>query len=177
MNCLVLRTHDLRGRGEDGPRKGLASLIGQPPTHVNRYNNSLFSLIFTKNVLTPPMCIPVPKINLGRVELWYWRLRNPSGQSGPWRMARGRGTTVSCDDYKNLEFLYPAKRLNSRQARWATFLKRFNFHLCCRSGSKNLKPDAFSHLHSPDLPPKDLFFTVPRTYVIVAVQWEVEEKI
>ena len=32
-------------------------------------------------------------------------------------------------DHKSLEYLYTAKRLNSRQARWALFFARFNFHL------------------------------------------------
>ena len=31
-------------------------------------------------------------------------------------------------DHKNLEYLQTAKRLNSRQARWALFFSRFNFH-------------------------------------------------
>ena len=47
-------------------------------------------------------------------------------------------------DHKNLEYLQTAKRLNSRQSRWALFFSRFNFHLTYRPGSKNVKPDALS---------------------------------
>lgn len=32
-------------------------------------------------------------------------------------------------DHKNLEYIHTAKRLNSRQARWALLFYRFNFHL------------------------------------------------
>ena len=47
-------------------------------------------------------------------------------------------------DHKNLEYLQTAKRLNSRQARWALFFSRFNFHLAYRPGAKNVKPDGLS---------------------------------
>ncbi|KAI7799341.1 Pol polyprotein, partial [Triplophysa rosa] len=49
-------------------------------------------------------------------------------------------------DHKNLEYIRSAKRLNSRQARWALFFGRFNFTLSYRPGSKNVKPDALSRL-------------------------------
>ena len=52
-------------------------------------------------------------------------------------------------DHKNLEYLHSAKRLNSRQARWALFFSRFDFHLAYRPGSKNIKPDALSHVLIP----------------------------
>ena len=53
-------------------------------------------------------------------------------------------------DHMNLEYLQTAKRLNSRQARWALFFSRFNFHLAYRPGSKNVKPDALSrYFESP----------------------------
>ncbi|KAK3518378.1 hypothetical protein QTP86_003532 [Hemibagrus guttatus] len=54
-------------------------------------------------------------------------------------------------DHKNLEYLRAAKRLNPRQARWALFFTRFNFTLSYRPGSKNIKADALSRLHSPDI--------------------------
>ncbi|KAI3377400.1 hypothetical protein L3Q82_008590 [Scortum barcoo] len=44
-------------------------------------------------------------------------------------------------DHKNLEYLKSAKRLNSRQARWALFFSRFRFTLLYRPGSQNAKPD------------------------------------
>ncbi|KAG1924662.1 hypothetical protein F2P79_026017 [Pimephales promelas] len=42
-------------------------------------------------------------------------------------------------DHKNLEYIRTAKRLNSRQARWALFFGRFDFTLSYRLGSKNIK--------------------------------------
>ena len=69
-------------------------------------------------------------------------------------------------DHRNLEYLHTAKRLNSRQARWALFFSRFDFHVAYRPGSKNVKPDALSHYfespHSSEppetiLPPEVLF--------------------
>jgi hypothetical protein len=52
-------------------------------------------------------------------------------------------------DHKNLEYLFTAKRLNSRQARWALLLTWFNFSLSYQPGSKNVNPDALSHRYSP----------------------------
>ncbi len=49
-------------------------------------------------------------------------------------------------DHKNLEYISSAKRLNSRQARWALFFGRFEFSLSYRPGSKNIKPDALSRI-------------------------------
>ncbi|KAI3354811.1 hypothetical protein L3Q82_004536 [Scortum barcoo] len=51
-------------------------------------------------------------------------------------------------DHKNLGYLKSAKRLNSRQARWALFFffSRFRFTLSYRPGSQNAKPDALSRL-------------------------------
>ena len=51
-------------------------------------------------------------------------------------------------DHKNLTYIQTAKRLNSRQARWAFFFSRFNFTLTYRPGSRNIKPDALSRLYS-----------------------------
>ncbi|XP_016115469.1 tripartite motif-containing protein 16-like [Sinocyclocheilus grahami] len=49
-------------------------------------------------------------------------------------------------DHKNLKYIRSAKRLNSRQARWALFFGRFDFTLSYRPGSKNIKPDALSRV-------------------------------
>lgn len=57
---------------------------------------------------------------------------------------------VVWSDHKNLSYIQSAKRLNSRQARWALFFDRFNFSLTYRPGSKNVKPDALSRVFSPD---------------------------
>ena len=78
-------------------------------------------------------------------------------------------------DHKNLEYLHTAKRLNSRQARWALFFARFNFHLAYRPGSKNVKPDALSRYfegpHSPE-PPETIL--QPEVFVN-AVQMDVDK--
>uniref|UniRef100_A0A8C6NKF8 Gypsy retrotransposon integrase-like protein 1 n=1 Tax=Nothobranchius furzeri TaxID=105023 RepID=A0A8C6NKF8_NOTFU len=55
-------------------------------------------------------------------------------------------------DHKNLEYLQTAKRLNPRQARWALFFSRFNFHLSYRPGTKNTKPDALSRIMEHQVP-------------------------
>lgn len=57
---------------------------------------------------------------------------------------------VICTDYKKLEYIKTAKRLNARQARWALFFSRFTFTLAYRPGKKNIKPDALSWIK--DLP-------------------------
>ena len=54
------------------------------------------------------------------------------------------------NDHRNLECLYSAKRLNSRQARWALFFSRFDFHLAYWPGSKNAKPDTLSRVFEPE---------------------------
>lgn len=53
-------------------------------------------------------------------------------------------------DHKNLEYLRTAKRLKPRQARWALFFSRFNFHISYRPGSKNGKADALSRMFSAE---------------------------
>ncbi|KAL0169271.1 hypothetical protein M9458_033867, partial [Cirrhinus mrigala] len=55
-------------------------------------------------------------------------------------------------DHRNLEYIREAKRLNPRQARWALFFSRFRFTITYRPGHKNVKADALSRLHQPDLP-------------------------
>ncbi|KAK1797632.1 hypothetical protein P4O66_008002 [Electrophorus voltai] len=47
-------------------------------------------------------------------------------------------------DYKNLEYLHTAKRLNARQARWSLFFTRFKLHLIYRPGERNTRADALS---------------------------------
>lgn len=47
-------------------------------------------------------------------------------------------------DHKNLTYFQNAKRLNFRQARWALFLKRFQFTLTYHPGSRNQKPDTLA---------------------------------
>ncbi|KAK7883026.1 hypothetical protein WMY93_029200 [Mugilogobius chulae] len=80
-------------------------------------------------------------------------------------------------DHKNLEYLRSAKRLNSRQARWALFFNRFHFTLSYRPGSKNIKPDALSRLFSPDSTPDDHAPILPPSCLVGAFSWEVEERV
>uniref|UniRef100_A0A8C5M421 Gypsy retrotransposon integrase-like protein 1 n=1 Tax=Leptobrachium leishanense TaxID=445787 RepID=A0A8C5M421_9ANUR len=53
-------------------------------------------------------------------------------------------------DHQNLEHIKTAKRLRPRQARWALFFTRFNFHITYRPGSRNGKADALSRCYSVD---------------------------
>ncbi len=55
-------------------------------------------------------------------------------------------------DYKNLEYLRSAKRLNPRQARWALFFTQFQFFITYRPGDKNVKADSLSRIHAPKEP-------------------------
>jgi hypothetical protein len=68
-----------------------------------------------------------------------------------WRhwLERAEHPFIVWTDHKNLEYFCTAKRLNSRQARWALLFTWFNFSLSYRPGSKNVKPDAMSHCYSP----------------------------
>ena len=54
-------------------------------------------------------------------------------------------------DHKNLEYIWEARRLNPRQARWALFFTRFDFSLSYRPGSKNVQADALSRLHEVEV--------------------------
>ena len=80
-------------------------------------------------------------------------------------------------NHKNLEYLHSAKRLNSRQARWALFYSRFDFNLAYRPGSKNIKPDALSRVFDPEdraEPPE----TILRPEVFVsAVGMDIEQEV
>lgn len=63
-------------------------------------------------------------------------------------------------DHKNLSYLHSAKRVNSRQAKWALFLGRFNFTFTYRPGSRNIKPDSLSRQSSsePQSQPEPILF-------------------
>ena len=82
-------------------------------------------------------------------------------------------------DHKNLTYLRTAKRLNSRQARWALFLGRFDFTLTYRPGSKNVKADAlsrqFSSVSSAVQESSDT--VLPPTRVVGAVTWPIDSVI
>lgn len=51
--------------------------------------------------------------------------------------------TVLCD-HENLQYFMTSKNLSRRQARWAQFISRFEFHIQYRKGTSSGKPDALS---------------------------------
>ncbi|KAK3508339.1 hypothetical protein QTP70_022084 [Hemibagrus guttatus] len=77
-------------------------------------------------------------------------------------------------DHKNLEYLWDAKRLNSRQARWALFFTRFNFTISYRPGSKNVKADVLSHVHSPEESTDDPEPIIPEQLFVSPIAWSEE---
>ena len=80
-------------------------------------------------------------------------------------------------DHKNLAYLRSARRLNSRQARWALFLGRFDFTLSYRPGSKNTKPDALSRQFTPEEEEGREETILPSSCVIGAARWEIERRV
>ncbi|KAK3537154.1 hypothetical protein QTP70_002657 [Hemibagrus guttatus] len=81
---------------------------------------------------------------------------------------------VVLTDHKNLEYLRAAKRLNPRQARWALFFTRFNFTISYRPGSKNIKADALSHIHSLDENNDDPEPILPEKLFASPISWSEE---
>ncbi|KAK3549568.1 hypothetical protein QTP86_004972 [Hemibagrus guttatus] len=77
-------------------------------------------------------------------------------------------------DHKNLEYLRDAKRLNPRQARWALFFTRFNFTISYRPGSKNVKADALSSIHSPEESTNDPEPIIPEKLFVSPITWSEE---
>ncbi len=80
-------------------------------------------------------------------------------------------------DHKNLEYIRTARRLNSRQARWALFFGRFRFTISYRPGSKNGKPDALSRIFEAEASPTLPVPILPHERVVAAVTWGVESKV
>uniref|UniRef100_A0A674P365 Gypsy retrotransposon integrase-like protein 1 n=1 Tax=Takifugu rubripes TaxID=31033 RepID=A0A674P365_TAKRU len=80
-------------------------------------------------------------------------------------------------DHKNLTYLRNAKRLSSRQARWALFLGRFRFTLTYRPGSRNLKPDALSRQFASEPGEMDPDPILPLSCILGAASWQVEERV
>ncbi|KAK3556652.1 hypothetical protein QTP70_011930 [Hemibagrus guttatus] len=61
-----------------------------------------------------------------------------------------------------------------RQARWALFFTRFHFTLSYRPGSKNIKADALSRLHSPDIATEDPEPILPERLFANPILWSEE---
>ncbi|KAL0161850.1 hypothetical protein M9458_041246 [Cirrhinus mrigala] len=79
-------------------------------------------------------------------------------------------------DHKNLQYLREARRLNSRQARWALFFTRVNFKITYRPGSKNVSADALSQQFSADHPaePEPI---IPSNLILSPIFWEQDNNI
>jgi len=79
-------------------------------------------------------------------------------------------------DHKNLTYLRTAKRLNSRQARWALFFSRFDFTITYRPGSKNIRADALSRQVTKETPEVQEAPTtiLPSSLVVGAVTWPID---
>ncbi|KAK3563159.1 hypothetical protein QTP86_016402 [Hemibagrus guttatus] len=80
-------------------------------------------------------------------------------------------------DHRNLEYLWGAKRLNPRQARWAMFFTRFVFTVTYRPGSKNGKVDALSRQFEAANEPVQPDVILPATAILAPVQWNLVEEI
>ncbi len=80
-------------------------------------------------------------------------------------------------DHKNLEYIRTAKRINSRQARWALFFGRFRFTISYRPGSKNGKPDALSRIFEATASPTPPVAIIQPERVVAVVTWGVESKV
>ncbi|KAK3544517.1 hypothetical protein QTP86_014096 [Hemibagrus guttatus] len=77
-------------------------------------------------------------------------------------------------DHKNLEYLRAAKRLNPRQARWALFFTRFHFTILYHPGSKNVKADALSRIHSLEITNEDPEPILPEKLFANPISWSEE---
>ncbi|KAL0172961.1 hypothetical protein M9458_033272 [Cirrhinus mrigala] len=74
-------------------------------------------------------------------------------------------------DHKNLQYLREAKRMNSRQARWALFFTRFNFTITYRPGERNVQADALSRLHAPPEEEETPDTILPGYMFVSPIQW------
>ena len=97
---------------------------------------------------------------------------------GEWRhwLEGSRHPFTVFTDHRNLEYLHTAKRLNTRQARWALYFTRFDFTLTYRPGSKNTKADALRQFDAPLSPPTEEYI-LPRASLVAPVRWDIEETI
>ena len=80
-------------------------------------------------------------------------------------------------DHKNLEYIWEARRLNPRQARWALFFTRFDFSLSYRPGSKNVQADALSRLHEVEASTEEPERILPTPLIVAPILWALDEEI
>ncbi|KAI3375212.1 hypothetical protein L3Q82_021717 [Scortum barcoo] len=152
--------------------------------------NRLRTLFTTAPVLVQPdpaqqFVVEVDASDIGRpittsVIGSCWRSRYGAGGVAP--LVRGaKGSTqpfVVWTDHKNLAYIQTAaKRLNSRQARWALFFSRFDFVLTYRPGSRNIKPDALSRQFSVEEKVQEEENILPTSRVIAAITWDIENAV
>lgn len=76
-----------------------------------------------------------------------------------------------------LEYLWEAKRLNPRQARWALLFAQFQFTISYCRGTKNTKTDALSSLYSSDDLSENPEHILPSTMIASPIQWSLDEDI
>ncbi|KAI2644998.1 Transposon Tf2-9 polyprotein [Labeo rohita] len=78
---------------------------------------------------------------------------------------------------KKTEYLRSAKLLNHRQARWALLFTHFVFTVSYRPGSQNMKADALSRMHEPDLPTNFSETILPSSMIVAPVRWDIMTEI
>ncbi|KAI3356799.1 hypothetical protein L3Q82_003457 [Scortum barcoo] len=103
-------------------------------------------------------------VKLALEEWWHWL----EGSTQPF---------VVWTDHKNLTDIQMAKRLNSRQARWALFFNRFDFTLTYRPGFRNIKPDALSRKFSVEEKSQGNESILSASQVIAALTWDIKATI
>ncbi|KAI2644103.1 Transposon Tf2-6 polyprotein [Labeo rohita] len=138
-----------------------------PKTILGREDTSL--RLFSHR-LTPPE----RNYDIGNRELLAVRLA-----LGEWRhWLEGTGVPfIVWTDHKNLEYIRTAKRLNSRQARWALFFGQFRFNISYHPGSKNGKPNTLSRIFEVEASPTLPVAILPPEQVVAAVTWGVESRV
>ncbi len=80
-------------------------------------------------------------------------------------------------DHRNLTYIRSAKRLNNRQARWASFFGQFDFTISYRPGSKNTKPDALSLQFDSSEDGSATETILPDGLVVGAMVWGIEQQV
>jgi hypothetical protein len=75
-------------------------------------------------------------------------------------------------DHRNLEYIWAARRLNPRQARWTMF-----FTLSYRPGPQNVKAEALSRQYDTEERPMDPTPILPASCLVVPVVWELDADI
>ncbi|KAK3520772.1 hypothetical protein QTP70_032340 [Hemibagrus guttatus] len=74
-------------------------------------------------------------------------------------------------EHKNLEYLWAAKSLDPRQARRALFCTRFHFTISYGPGSKNVKADTMSCIHSLEPTNEDPEPILPEKLFASPISW------